>query len=74
MNNAVSSPLNLQNVGNSAEEGITPDSLSLKSQIEKLHVQIKEYEQRMTTFQSDIFAKTNENRKLMAQIKDLQSK
>jgi hypothetical protein len=39
-----------------------------------LQVQIKEYEERMTTFQSDIFTKTSENRRLLKQIKDLESK
>ena len=40
--------------------------------IQELEILIKDYEERMTAFQSDIFAKTAENRRLMARIKDLE--
>jgi len=36
--------------------------------------QVKEYENRMTAFQSDIFKKTAENRRLQVRIKDLEEK
>jgi F0F1-type ATP synthase assembly protein I len=46
----------------------------LLEKLKQLEAQVKEYESRMTTFQSDIFSKTAENRRLMTRIKDLESK
>jgi hypothetical protein len=46
----------------------------LEDKIKSLETQIKEYEDRMTDFQSDIFSKLSENRRLQARIKDLEEK
>lgn len=50
------------------------DQKNMSNQLEELRRQIKEYEDRMTAFQSDIFSKTAENRRLQNQIKDLEMK
>ena len=55
-----------------ANSGTIQELNDPNGKIQELEILIKDYEERMTAFQSDIFAKTAENRRLMARIKDLE--
>lgn len=50
------------------------ETIDQSLKVKELEQQLKEYEWRMTAFQSDIFAKTAENRRLVTRIKDLEEK